>query len=315
MSVDLIGPGSNAANVTTVRPAEDRVLGALDTYFKSCSSLTAGDGTRVLAGWLNQTTAMLRQVIRQAGVTEDNTDDQMIWKAIQTKSPGRLLRTTVYTNVAGVQYVQVNGGAATTVGASTFTSHPQTAFQIVEIVGGGGASGGAPATDASHWSMGYAGNNGAFGLAYVPGVLSSITVSVAAAAAGVSGGTGGSGPTSSFGSLVTAPGGGGGATGSTITAAMAGVIGAVSGPCTASGGAKLLKNNWGGGPTSLGQILPTLSVILAPIGAGGYGTNNAYAYNQCPGGGSGGQVNSPSQGAQTGNQGAPGIISVYEYSG
>ncbi|TBW33346.1 hypothetical protein EYW49_20520 [Siculibacillus lacustris] len=71
--------------MSSSRPGEDRVFGALDTYFRSCSSLTAGDGTRVLAGWLNQVTALLRQAIRQGGVAEDNTDDLMLWKSIASR--------------------------------------------------------------------------------------------------------------------------------------------------------------------------------------------------------------------------------------
>lgn len=83
---DLIGPGSNATNVVTARPAETRTFGPLDTWFRDCSSPSAGDGTRVPAAFLNMLAALVRQAIRQAGVTEDNADDLMLWKAMQAAS-------------------------------------------------------------------------------------------------------------------------------------------------------------------------------------------------------------------------------------
>lgn len=82
MATDLLGFGSNATNVRTARPAETRLFGATDTWGGDCSSPTAGDGTRVPAALVNGLLAQLRQVIRQGGVTEDNTDDQMVWKAV-----------------------------------------------------------------------------------------------------------------------------------------------------------------------------------------------------------------------------------------
>lgn len=83
---DLIGPGSNATNVVTARPAETRTFGPLDTWFKDCSSPAAGDGTRVPAAFLNALAALVRQAIRQAGVAENNGDDLMLWKAMQAAS-------------------------------------------------------------------------------------------------------------------------------------------------------------------------------------------------------------------------------------
>ena len=59
-----------------------------------------------------------------------------------SNAPGGLLRVTYYTKVGGTQYIQVNGGPATTAGATNFTSHPATKSHIVQVVGGGGSSGG-----------------------------------------------------------------------------------------------------------------------------------------------------------------------------
>jgi hypothetical protein len=81
MTTDILGP-ANAPNTVTNRPAETRVFGVDDTWFQDCSSLTANDGTRVMAAWLNGIIANLRKGVRVNGnlavggpvVTEDNSD-------------------------------------------------------------------------------------------------------------------------------------------------------------------------------------------------------------------------------------------------
>lgn len=89
--MDLLGYGSNAPNVVTTRPADSRVFGGVDTYGKDCSSPGAGDGTGILAGFMNGMLGQLRALIRGNGqtlalapvITEDNTDDTMVLQAIQ----------------------------------------------------------------------------------------------------------------------------------------------------------------------------------------------------------------------------------------
>lgn len=79
---DIFGPGQAATNVVTVRPSDDRTLGATDTWIKGCSAPGANDGTVVPAGWANQIIANLRAACRAAGVPDDNADD-MLWRAMQ----------------------------------------------------------------------------------------------------------------------------------------------------------------------------------------------------------------------------------------
>lgn len=89
--VDLIGYGSNAPNVVITRPADSRVFGAVDTWGKDCSSPGAGDGTGILAGFLNGMLGQARALIRGNGQTAaladivpvDNADDTMALRAIQ----------------------------------------------------------------------------------------------------------------------------------------------------------------------------------------------------------------------------------------
>jgi len=82
MSLDILGPAS-ASNSVTARPTQTTTYGALRTWFKACSSLTAQDGTQVTADWLNDILAQFRTAFDNAGIVEDNGDD-MLWRAIQT---------------------------------------------------------------------------------------------------------------------------------------------------------------------------------------------------------------------------------------
>src|SRR6185437_15626865 len=90
MSTDLLGPASATGSVTA-RPTESRTFGAIDTFFKDCSSPDLDDGTEIQAAWLNQTLALLRAVARGNGLTagsadvvpQDNTNDSIILNAIQ----------------------------------------------------------------------------------------------------------------------------------------------------------------------------------------------------------------------------------------
>lgn len=98
MALDIVGPSSNAPNVITTRPADTRVFGADDTWFKDCTPGN-NDGTKVQAGFLNGMIAQVRKLIRGNGlnassqniVPEDNTDDFMmlraIWHLIQRAQP------------------------------------------------------------------------------------------------------------------------------------------------------------------------------------------------------------------------------------
>lgn len=86
---DILGP-ADAPNFTTSRPADDRAIGATDTWFKDCSSPTANDGTKVKSSWLNSAMGNWRSFVRMNGltagsvkiVTEDNADDMMV-RAVQ----------------------------------------------------------------------------------------------------------------------------------------------------------------------------------------------------------------------------------------
>ncbi len=130
------------------------------------------------------------------------------------QATGRLLRTTIYLRIAGVQMVSVDGSAFTATGALTFTEIAGKVFAIIEAWGAGGGSGGNPTTTVSQCAISGGAGGGAYGMRRETATLIGVPVSVGlAGAAGVAGGAGSAGGTSSFGSYLTAPGGSGSAAG------------------------------------------------------------------------------------------------------
>jgi hypothetical protein len=90
MALDILGP-ANAPNSVTARPADDRLFGTNDTWFKDCTSPVANDGTKLKAAFMNSVAGMARALVRGNGntllgasiVAENNADDAMAWKSIQ----------------------------------------------------------------------------------------------------------------------------------------------------------------------------------------------------------------------------------------
>jgi hypothetical protein len=112
---DFLGPASNTPNVTTSRPSDTRLFGATDTWFKACTSASAGDGTRVQDAFLNGLIAQLRVAIRGNGdlgaggpvVPEDNADAMLltsILSMIQRNKP------RVYTDSGTANALVSSGG-------------------------------------------------------------------------------------------------------------------------------------------------------------------------------------------------------------
>jgi hypothetical protein len=108
-------------------------------------------------------------------------------------------------------------GASTFVKADAFGDGSNVLPRAIRIrmVGGGGGSGGCPATDATQFAFSGAGGGATYAESFVTdiaGLSSSVAVTVGAGGAGGAAGTNNAstGGSSSFGSLVVAPGGGGG---------------------------------------------------------------------------------------------------------
>lgn len=200
------------------------------------------------------------------------------------------------------------------VASGTYTPTAGTTTVIVECVGGGGAGGGANATPAGQISAGSGGGSGAHTLGRIANTISQ-AITVGAGGIGVSAGNGGNGGTSSFGALITAPGGGGGIR--AVAAAQITAGGGV-GANTGIGG-----NLYAAPGTEGGWLFFTQPTTISGTGApgpwgGGAGTSgggNAGKPGLGIGSGGGGAANSQSDATlRTGGNGASGVVIVYEYT-
>ena len=193
--------------------------------------------------------------------------------------------------------------------------------------GGGGGGGGVPETTENQQATAGAGLSGAFIEAFFE-VDNDFEVNVIIGAAGKGGGagrnSGSEGGTTYFGSMITAPGGTGGGAGgaSANTSYIQGI-------------------SWGASPTSSGTVLrafrcsaktPGAMVISVkavaggtggdtPLGSGGIGGASSSSFSGCGGGraegfgaGGGGACAPAGSEAQSGGDGAPGIVIVEEYA-
>ncbi len=75
--------GPQGPNYATVRPpADPQASAGSDTWFQNCTAAGAKDGTFATADFFNVTLGNLRYLVRTAGVILDDTDDEMVYKAI-----------------------------------------------------------------------------------------------------------------------------------------------------------------------------------------------------------------------------------------
>ena len=200
----------------------------------------------------------------------------------------------VYINSGGSQFVSVNGGAFTSVGATTFAA-PISGRARVRVWGAGGGSGGT--FSASSASQG--GGGGAYAEIVLTGLTTAAAITVGlGGSAGTGSSTpsaGGTGGTSSFAGLVSCTGGSGG------IGASGGIAGGV-----AAGGVPSTPNNGGflvPGGTSWAPYLTAGSGGVSVVSTGGtsFGTPSAHSGASnisangipglFPGGGASGSIN------------------------
>jgi hypothetical protein len=209
----------------------------------------------------------------------------------------------------------INVQVFSTQGTQVYTPTPGTSWVIAEVQAGGGAGGGAPATGVGQGSVGGAGCSGGYGLGRFLSGFAGVNVTVGAGGTPNAGSSGSNGGSSSFGALLTAPGGpGGGISGPGTPPLMVGVF-----PATGPSGANL-----GGGPGQAGQISTQHTTTLGGGGAGGasrYGGGGAQQPSgsdgvaaTAPGSAGGGTANSQSFALRNGGAGAPGRVTIWEYS-
>ncbi|HBL8057720.1 TPA: hypothetical protein LTC10_000115 [Escherichia coli] len=196
---------------------------------------------------------------------------------------------------------------------------PGTKKVIVEMVGGGGGGAGARAAGPGQVAVGGAGGAGSYAKGQFTSGFSGVQVTVGSKGLGgtVSDVYPSVGGTSSFGSLMTAPGGDTGSpAGPTNNFPFSTVAAVVSGGAT---GANIIGTPGEGASSSI--VISSSIIVDAPggssrFGAGGYITaNNAHGINGS-GYGSGGGPSSVTAGnaAVAGGDGAPGLVIIWEYA-
>lgn len=196
----------------------------------------------------------------------------------------------------------------------TYTPTTGTASVVVEIVGGGGAGGGVPATIAGQVAAGCGGSAGGYAKSRITAGFANVTVTIGAGGVPVSGTNGGNGGTSSFGALLSGTGGSGGVAGAAV-----------------GGGGTLFVTPSAGGAGSSGNIVNIagqpggLAFYGSTAGVGGTGGSSVFGTGAAPsfgapasssgfGAGGGGAANGASLPARTGGAGTPGACIIWEYA-
>jgi hypothetical protein len=214
-----------------------------------------------------------------------------------------------------------------TSGTATYTPTTGTNKIIVEVQSPGGGSGGCSATTSNN-AVSAPGAGGTYAKVLITTAFSGATVTIGAVgSAGGSGApatNGGTGGTTSFGSIVSCPGGTGGAF---SAAAVTGLITVTAAPAAATiSGAAATMANSPGQAGSLGYSITAGTVAYSGsggnsiLGLGGASrvTNVAAttggAVGTGFGGGASGSILTGTQSTIAGAAGAPGIIIVYEYA-
>jgi len=205
--------------------------------------------------------------------------------------------------------------------SGTYTPTTGTNSIIVEIVGGGGAGAGLPAVTAGNTGISSGGGGAAYAKGRFTTGFSGATITIGAGGTSTSGGTGASGGTTSFGALMSAPGGGGAQAGSyyLIASTTSNITTPVFGSSGLPSGGNIVMSPGTCGPPSF-----SLSGGTSLGGGGGSSVFGAGAYQTGPGvtsqngngygAGGGGRANTGANAAAAGGNGSPGICIIYEYS-
>ena len=247
--------------------------------------------------------------------------DGLIYKALQThtgQNPTTDVSDTYWTEV-------FHGGLIATrvfTTSTTYTPTVGTRFIVVEAQGGGGAGGGIPVLAGGALSGAGGGASGAYGLKTVTSGFSGLAISIGAAGAGVAGGAGGNGGSTTFGAILTCPGGNGAVAGVSATTTYV-TGGAGTGSSNPTGADVGFRGVAGGFGTSFGGTSGISGAgSSSRFGSGGSGgivngVSSASAGNPAGGfgAGGGGALGAGGTGAtQAGGAGSAGILIIHEYA-
>lgn len=201
-------------------------------------------------------------------------------------------------------------------GSFVYTPTPGTQSIIVEAQGGGGAGGGVPATSTGQNAISGGGSGGAYGKSRFTTGFDGATVTVGAGGIGAVNAKGTNGGATSFGALLSCPGGYGAQAGAAITSSS---VQLANGASVAEGpsGANIESRVGGCGGYGLNTTSGTLS---GHGGGGGFGqgapfsgvgtVNSAANY----GGAGSGAALAASSASKAGGNGKNGVVIVWEYA-
>ncbi|WP_174822354.1 hypothetical protein [Pantoea sp. CCBC3-3-1] len=199
--------------------------------------------------------------------------------------------------------------------SGTYTPTPGTKVAEIEIIGAGGGGGGTGATSSSTAAVASGGNSGAAAKKRILNpVITSVVIGIGGAG-GIGDNPGSAGGASSFGTIISAPGGKGGLK-VTLTSSSAVVSACAAATEIATGG----DINFKSGQGSYGTIAIVGSgwsgkggdSIFGPGGGGVYKSDGISAVN--PGAGGGGSHDESGGPARIGGKGANGICIIREYA-
>lgn len=253
-----------------------------------------------------------------------NTIDAAGGTAVTNGTSHNCLYVTT-SNKIGNEPCVVNVYVQTFTNSGTYTPHVGLINADVMCVGGGGAGGGAPSTTSNQVNAGAGGGAGGFaeGIFTASTIGSSQSVTIGAGGTGVSGSSGNSGGATTFGALLTANGGQGGAAG--VSTSSSTIVGGAGGG-TGSGGYLNIPGQTGydgwaftaSSTVGISQGAAGGSSFFAGGGTVAMVTNISGSLpgiaGAGPGAAGGGASASPNSTAQPGGSGIAGICKITEFA-
>ena len=294
-------PAANCPNGTSICVTYMQASGSTTVARNGTDTLSFGQGSATTSltlnpgeevqfvsnganGWVSAGQTLSTGVTPPAG---DSSTKLATTQFVRTPGnvPGQLLNVQVLTS------------------SGTYTPTSGTNSVVVEAVGGGGGSGGVPATSSTQSGISGQGAPGAYAKARYTSGFSGVSVTIGAGGtAGTTSTAGGNGGTTSFGALLTCPGGGGSPFG-TVSAAQNNASGGVA-PSAPSGSgiltSEILQVN--GSIQASANIVAGLFAIAStmPGSSRGQGANGVFVAS--------------SSAAAAGIAGTGGAVVVWEYA-
>lgn len=199
-----------------------------------------------------------------------------------------------------------------TPGTSVYTPTTGTKSVLVECVGGGGGGVGVPSVSYGYNSGGGGGWGGSYAKSRYTSGFSGVTVTVGAGGAGgaSTGQSGSAGGTTSFGSLISCPGGAGGVYLTPTNSANASAL--ISTPTSVPSGGNVVMHRGepGGAFYILNSFVMPMNGGATPLGSWGYNETVATGY----GAGAPSRYQIYGNSAEAGKAGANGAVIIYEFS-